>query len=156
MRGGNNFKPTRRRESAPGVRKRGYDIVPPLSTEKAADATVGGLPPEYGQLYADLVEDLRNRGLKHFDSHLLRSFCVQLWIAERAEAEIVADGLTIESAYGLKPHPSLRTLRDANTQAVKLGEQFGLTLASRLRLGLAGISSGSALADLQRQLEAIR
>jgi phage terminase small subunit len=60
---------------------------------------------------------------------------VELLANERAAAAVVAaDGVTVASAPGTKkPHPAIRSLEIARSQAVPLLKQFGLLPAAPRR-----------------------
>jgi len=85
------------------------------------------------------------------DVPALMQYCAAFDRWRRAEAELAAAGsgaLTVETDRGgVKPNPLLRISRDAARDCLALAREFGLTPASRARLGEAAGMTGCTEAD---------
>jgi len=123
----------------------------------AKAATPDELPESVRAMYREIIAELENRGLKYFDTRQIRAYCQQMAIAEMAAADVFENGTTVSTlSGGVKANPSVAIMRDASTQALRIAEAYGITLAARLRLGLASASSVSGLQSIRNELDAMR
>lgn len=112
------------------------------------------LPPEVAALWQIVIDELQPKGLRPADYEALRQMC---WAAARARecsALIAQMGLVVESANGgYATNPLLKEERQYSATYLRIAEQYGLTVASRLRLGLLQISGQSMLEKLDAGLD---
>lgn len=92
-------------------------------------------------------------GLTQADGPMLAQLATALWLADSAAAQLAAEGLTTtDVAHGTvsepRKHPAVSIWRAAVGTADALAKQFGLTPASRARLGLEEESDEPSLADV--------
>ncbi len=108
--------------------------------------------PEGAQPYfRDLARRATTHGLTQADAPMLGQLATALWLADSAVAQLVLEGLTeVDVAHGgmLKKHPAVSIWRAAVGTADALAKQFGLTPASRARLGLEEESQEKTLAEV--------
>lgn len=112
------------------------------------------LPAEIAALWQIVVDELVPKGLRPGDYEALRQMC---WAAYRARCcaeEIARTGLLVESTKGgYTTNPLLREERQCTATYLRIAEAYGLTLASRLRLGLLQLSGQSLLERLDADLD---
>lgn len=153
--------PTRRRR-ATGNRPQAGDqhlqLIPSLPTPKPPP-----VPEELTQLedpyaaavWETAVAELHHRGLKPADLEAVRMLCIQAHRSRQASAHIERYGMLIENSRGgLTENPMIRVERDATREYVRLAQDFGLTFAARLRLGLLQLTGESLLRSLNSDLDA--
>jgi P27 family predicted phage terminase small subunit len=100
-----------------------------------------------------LAQRAAEHGLTQADVPMLAQLATALWMADAAAAQIVAEGLTTtDTAHGdgtePRKHPAVSIWRAAVGTADALAKQFGLTPASRARLGLEEESDEPSLAEV--------
>lgn len=101
-----------------------------------------------------VVAELHPRGLRPVDYESVRMLSRQAALAYDAAAIIEDGGLIVRSMKG-EPmtNPAVRIERDAANLYLRFAAQFGLDIASRMRLGLMQLA-GQSLADaLQDDLD---
>jgi P27 family predicted phage terminase small subunit len=112
------------------------------------------LPEGAQAIWRALMPEIEARGLREGDYEMFRLLCITAHRARRATAQIEKYGELVKGQRGPMVNPMLRVERDATQMYIRLAEQFGLTFAARLRLGvlqLVGHSLASSLdADLER------
>jgi len=84
----------------------------------------------------DVLSELENRGiLEEVDSAALTMLARNYSMFIKASKQLEIDGLTVLSDRGnIAPHPLIKVAKDAQTQAMKVMLEFGLTAKSRTKL----------------------
>lgn len=84
----------------------------------------------------DVLSELKDRGvLEEVDSAALTMLARNYSMFIRASKQVETDGLTVLSDRGnITPHPLIKVAKDAQTQAMKVMLEFGLTAKSRTKL----------------------
>lgn len=111
------------------------------------------LPPAAAAVWEQAVAELEPKGLRPADLEAVRLMCVAACRARQAAAELDKYGLLVKGERGPMVNPMARLERDATMTYLRLAEQFGLTLASRMRLGLMVLAGESLVAELNRDLD---
>ena len=85
-----------------------------------------------------VLEQLENIGvLAQVDSAALTMLARNYSVFIKASKQLEKDGLTVISDRGnIAPHPAIKIAKDAQTQAMKVMAEFGLTAKSRCKLKL--------------------
>ena len=90
---------------------------------------------EYMQNVLQNLED--NGVLENVDSAALTMLARNYSMFIKASKQLEKDGLTVISDRGnLSPHPAIKIAKDAQTQAMKVMAEFGLTAKARTKLKL--------------------
>lgn len=110
------------------------------------------LPEEIAPLWRTAVGELEPRGIRPADLEAVRLMCMAALRARQAGEQIAKYGVLVKGARGPMPNPMLRVEKDATATYLRLAEQFGLTVASRMRLGLIQLTGESILATLDSDL----
>lgn len=77
--------------------------------------------------------------VSELDAASIASYCQAYSDVQTAQAEIDASGTTIETATGgVRANPAVKMKRDAVAQMVKLADELGLTVYSRLKMQIKG------------------
>lgn len=110
---------------------------------------VEGARPYFRSLAGRAAE----HGLTQADVPMLAQLATALWLADTAAAKLLDEGiLTTDQAHGdgteQRKHPAFTIWRNAVSVADMLAKQFGLTPASRARLGLEEGDDEESLADV--------
>lgn len=100
-----------------------------------------------------LAQRAAEHGLTQADAPMLGQLATALWLADAAAAQLATEGLTTTDAShgdGTEPrkHPAVSIWRAAVGTADALAKQFGLTPASRARLGLEEEGDEPSLAEV--------
>lgn len=84
----------------------------------------------------DVLSELENRGiLEEVDNAALTMLARNYSMFIKASKQLEKDGLTVESDRGnIAPHPLIKVAKDAQTQAMKVMLEFGLTAKARTKL----------------------
>ncbi len=103
--------------------------------------------------FRNLAKRAAEHGLTQADVPMLAQLATALWLADEAAAKLMGEGiLTRDQAHGdgteMRKHPAFTIWRAAVATADALAKQFGLTPASRARLGLAEESDEPSLAEV--------
>ena len=80
-------------------------------------------------------ELLRTEVLTCWDVDTLAAYCEWAVIQKAAAAEVAAEGHTIYTDNGPRPHPSLNALEKASQMVMRLGGKLGLNPSDRGKLG---------------------
>lgn len=140
----------------PGQARKAKVVALPSPTEVVevpSFAPPEDLPEAAVPIWRQAVGELEPRGLRPADLESIRQMCVAAAFAREAEALIAKYGMVVKGANGRpSPNPMLRQYRDMTVLYTRLAEQFGLTLASRLRLGLMTLAGETMLGALNRDL----
>lgn len=147
--------PTRARRQTghrpkPGQAKAVEVVALPKSTlpEPPAD-----LPPAAQEMFRRVVAELAPRGLRDADLESIAMMCYSAQIHREAREQIAATGLLVKGPRGPMVNPLVKVARDEAATYLRLANEFGLTLASRLRLGLMQLAGESILSSLNRELD---
>lgn len=151
--------PTRERRQTGHRRKPGEApklSVVPFQTEESIEYPP---PPEDLEKAAHpiwnvAVAELAHRGLRAPDLEAVRQLCTMALRSRQASAEVAKHGLMVQGAYGPIANPMIRVERDASAAYIRLATEFGLTFASRLRLGLFQLAGQSLTEQLTASLDA--
>ena len=84
----------------------------------------------------NVLDELDKRGIiEDVDSAALTMLARNYSMFIKASKQLEKDGLTIESDRGnMAPHPAIKIAKDAQTQAMKVMAEFGLTAKARTKL----------------------
>lgn len=84
----------------------------------------------------NVLLDLEDRGvLENVDSAALTMLAQNYSMFIKASKQLEIDGLTVTSDRGnISPHPLIKIAKDAQTQAMKVMLEFGLTAKARTKL----------------------
>lgn len=84
----------------------------------------------------DVLSELESRGiLEEVDSAALTMLAQNYSMFIKASKQLEIDGLTVTSDRGnISPHPLIKIAKDAQTQAMKVMLEFGLTAKARTKL----------------------
>jgi P27 family predicted phage terminase small subunit len=111
------------------------------------------LPAPAQAYFREVAKRAAAHGLTQADAPMLGQLATALWMADAAAQLLVRDGLLMtDQAHGpeteLRKHPAVTIWRAAVATADGLAKQFGLTPASRARLGLQEDDGAPSLADV--------
>lgn len=84
----------------------------------------------------NVLTELENRGvLEQVDTAALTMLARNYSMFIKASKQLEIDGLTVTSDRGnIAPHPAIKIAKDAQTQAMKVMLEFGLTAKARTKL----------------------
>lgn len=111
------------------------------------------LPEEAHEIWEQAIAELVSRQLKPADLESIRQMCVAAARARQAASDISRYGLVVEGERGPMTNPLLKVERDATLTYQKIAAEYGLTLASRMRLGVVQLTGQSMLQALQQDLD---
>ncbi|MEI6449788.1 MAG: P27 family phage terminase small subunit [Actinomycetes bacterium] len=120
--------------------------------EAAPVAVPCDLPDGAHELYRVAVAELLPRGLRPVDLEAIRQMSLSAHYARQAERHIEAHGLLIATEFGERINPMLKLHRDESDKYMKIANEYGLTIASRLRLGLLHLAGESLLAGIDKEI----
>jgi len=111
------------------------------------------MPEKVVPYFRMLAGRAAEHGLTQADGPMLAQLATALWLADSAAAQLAEEGLTTSDLThngGTEPrkHPAVSIWRAAVGTADALAKQFGLTPASRARLGLEEESDNPSLAEV--------
>jgi P27 family predicted phage terminase small subunit len=149
--------PTRARRGT-GNRPVAGDLVPAAAVEPVVDeaptfAVPATLPPEGREMFERIVEELSPRGLKPVDLEALEIMCHSAYAHRKAREFVAKHGVMVQAGGRIMPNPALKVARDEAAAYMRIAQEYGLTLAARLRLGLMQLAGESMLASLSRDLD---
>lgn len=111
------------------------------------DLVAGAVP-----YFRALAGRMTTHGLTQADVYMLGQLATALWIAGEAAQAMAEEGLLTtdktHSSGEMRKQPAYTVWRNATDVSLRLAQQFGLTPASRARLGLEEEEEGPSLADL--------
>ncbi len=102
-------------------------------------------------LFLRAVEELGDK-LTDFDLHLLYEMAGHFFNAEQAKAYVAADGILVETDFGMRPNPALKVGRDELSAAMKIAERYALTFTDRLRAGVLQLAGQTMLHQLHSEM----
>lgn len=112
------------------------------------------LPDNVRPLWDAIMGDLADRGLRASDYELLHALCMAAHRRREAAALVSLHGLVLIGATGQAvANPALRIERDNAQLVARLAQEFGLSLASRMRLGLIELAGMSTLQSISAALD---
>lgn len=163
MPGGRPSDPTRARRQTGHRRKPGEAPAPAKGLRLVTDAERGDfvveppadLPEGAHEIWNVAIAELSFRGLKAVDLEAIRQMCVAAMNSRSATAEVAKYGYLVEGMYGPIVNPMLKVARDEAALYQRLAQEFGLTLASRMRLGLVQLAGVGLSQQLSASLESV-
>lgn len=153
-------KPTRSRTRTGNRRK--PNEAPKLATVTNLPGRVieapppDDLPEACKAMWEIIVGELAHRNLNPADLEAIRQLVTAAYRARQAAAEINRLGILVQGERGPMVNPLCKLERDATMTYLRLAEQYGLTIASRLRLGLMALAGETVLSALNEDLDAGR
>lgn len=93
----------------------------------------------------DVLEMLEENGvMEDVDTAALTMLARNYSMFIKASKQLEKDGLTVVSDRGnLSPHPAIKIAKDAQTQAMKVMAEFGLTAKARTKLPKLDANTGT-------------
>lgn len=93
----------------------------------------------------DVLEMLESNGvMEDVDTAALTMLARNYSMFIKASKQLEKDGLTVVSDRGnLSPHPAIKIAKDAQTQAMKVMAEFGLTAKARTKLPKLDANTGT-------------
>lgn len=93
----------------------------------------------------DVLKMLEENGvMEDVDTAALTMLCRNYSMFIKASKQLEKDGLTVVSDRGnLSPHPAIKIAKDAQTQAMKVMAEFGLTAKARTKLPKLDANTGT-------------
>lgn len=114
----------------------------------------GDLPEPAHDLWQLVVGELWPRGLRPSDLEGVRMLVMAAHRNRQAAAAVDEHGLIVPSGSGsMMLNPALRLEKDTRADFLRWSDALGLTMASRLRLGLMQLAGESLLSSLSRDLD---
>ena len=112
------------------------------------------LPPAAAEMFRRAVTELASRGLREGDLEAITMMCWSAYVHAEAREQIVRTGVLVKGPRGPMVNPLIKVARDEAATYLRIADAFGLTLASRLRLGLMQLAGESLLKALNDDLDA--
>lgn len=93
----------------------------------------------------NVIKQLENTGmLENVDSAALTMLARNYSMFIKASKQLEDEGLTVTSDRGnIAPHPAIKIAKDAQTQAMKVMLEFGLTAKSRTKFKLKEVDDNN-------------
>lgn len=104
-------------------------------------------------MYRRVVAELSTRGLREADLESISMMCHSAWLHGEARRRLAQTGVLLKTPRGVVVNPLVKVARDEAATYMRIAEAFGLTLASRLRLGLLQLTGESILQGLNNDLD---
>lgn len=147
---GNRPKPGEARPAPEAVSN-----LPVLTEPEAVDLVPvpDDLPPSAQEMYRRVVAELQPRGLREADLESISMLCHSAWLHGEARKKLAETGVLVKGPRGPMVNPLVKVARDEAATYLRLADAFGLTLASRLRLGLLQLTGESILSALNKDLD---
>lgn len=111
------------------------------------------LMPEAADMFRRVVAELAPRGLRDADLEAVAMMCYSAHIHQEARRKIAETGILVKGLRGPMVNPLVKVARDEAQTYLRLANEFGLTLAARLRLGLMQLAGESILTSLNNDLD---
>lgn len=111
------------------------------------------LPDGAKEIFTNIVRELSTNGLRDADLEAVAMLCHSAWIHQEATRLIASQGLIVKGPRGPMVNPMVKVARDEASNYLRMADAFGLTLGSRLRLGLMALTGESILASLNKELD---
>lgn len=149
---GNRPKPGEAKVST--TAKKAAAVVAAVPAKPALPEPPPDLLPEAQEMYRRVLEELMPRGLREADLEAVAMLCHSASLHYEARRRIAEMGLIIEGPRGPMVNPLVKVARDEAAIYLRLANEFGLTLAARLRLGLMQLAGESIVSSLNADLDA--
>lgn len=111
------------------------------------------LPEEAQEMFRRVIQELSPRGLREADLESITMMCHSAWLHSEARRRLTQTGVLLKTPRGVIVNPLIKVARDEASTYLRLADAFGLTLASRLRLGLMQLTGESILQSLNNDLD---
>lgn len=112
-----------------------------------------GLPAPAQEMFRRIVAELHPRGLRDADIDAVAMLAHSAWLHQEARARIAESGLLVKGPRGPMVNPLIKVAREEAQVYLRLSDSFGLTISSRLRLGLMQLAGEGMLASLNKELD---
>lgn len=111
------------------------------------------LSPEAALMFDRIVAELAPRGLRDADLEAVAMMVHSAAIHHEARRKLAETGVLVKGPRGPMVNPLIKVARDEAATYLRLANEFGLTLASRLRLGLMQLAGESIIGAMNRDLD---
>lgn len=148
---GNRPKPNEAKVSA--TAKKAAEIVAASPKGPKLPEPPADLMPEAQEMYRRVLEELMPKGLRDADLEAVAMMCHSASVHFAARKGIADMGLLVEGPRGPIVNPLIKVARDEAAIYLRLANEFGLTLAARLRLGLMQLAGESIVSSLNADLD---
>lgn len=111
------------------------------------------LPAPAQEMFRRVVAELAPRGLREADLEAVSMMCYSAHIHYEARRQIAATGVLVKGQRGPMVNPLIKVARDEANTYLRLANEFGLTLAARLKLGLMQLAGESMLDAMSNDLD---
>jgi len=137
---GRKPKPTAKKELAGNPGKRALNKNEPRFSPVKKAAPPDWFDDTARNMWETITRELCGQGVLCItDLHNVVLFCAAFSNWEKAQREVMARGITVESPVGPKKNPALTAANEAMRQIVTIGSLLGLDPSSRQRIiGLTG------------------
>lgn len=112
-----------------------------------------GLPPEAVEMYERIVAELAPRGLREADLDAITMLVHSAYVHQQAREFVARNGVMVLVNGRPVVNPAIKVARDEAQNYMRIAQEYGLTLAARLRLGLMQLAGESILASLNSDLD---
>ena len=112
-----------------------------------------GMPDEAREMYDRVVAELAPRGLREADLDAIAMMCHSAYVHRQAREFIARNGVMVLVNGRPIVNPAVKVARDEAATYLRLAQEYGLTIAARLRLGLIQLAGQSILASLDEDLK---
>lgn len=110
------------------------------------------LPEGCTEMWYRAVEELNPRGLREADLSAIEMMCIAYHRHKQARAIVERNGMVVTGRNGPVINPMIKVEREQAQAYLKIADEYGLTFASRLRLGLIQLTGQSILQSLDDDL----
>jgi len=104
-------------------------------------------------MFDQACRELAGRGLRESDYEALAMMATSAWAHTEARKQLAAQGILVRRGQTAQVNPLVKVVRDEAATYMRIADQYGLTLASRLRLGLMQLQGESMLRALNEDLD---
>lgn len=110
--------------------------------------------PEAQAMYRRVVAELAPKGLREADLEAVAMMCYSASVHYEARRMVAEQGVLVAGPKGtMIVNPLIKVARDEANTYLRLANEFGLTLAARLRLGLMQLAGESMLEAMSKDLD---
>jgi len=146
----------KRRRRGTGHRRQAGDAIPVAlvpQPESNVPEPPDDLPDEAKLMWIAVVEELQPRGLRPGDLFGIEAMVVAAYRHRQARRKIDELGILVKGLTGPMVNPLIRMERDEAATFLRWAEQFGITLSSRIRMGLLQLAGETMAQSLERTLQ---
>lgn len=112
------------------------------------------LAPEAQAMFRRVVAELSPKGLREADLEAVAMMVYSAHVHYEARRLIAEQGVLVPGPRGtMVVNPLIKVARDEANTYLRLANEFGLTLAARLRLGLMQLAGESMLESMSKDLD---